>query len=336
MRVDLAENDDDETESDETDREETESERTKTWIPVRESDIDWDNGTWALDVYNYPHDDLPAFSENEHPQRSAGEMEPRLRGRSLRVRLARYYIHYLMQARYFGFTTVPYRFLEESLTPDRILERPWISSSKFRLAEELDPRNSISSALRKLRNRAAHGRSGPSSGSVEGHRKVSLLLTMLLLDFIEREETEYLVEDDYVDPLREALNSRYERIEQVRGDLEPWNLVSDTGVEGLHAAVFIVWYYMEELIEGEKVLLSTETTRAVRKMGDLLIELRKGEVTACLPDRINIAARGGGLAVAREQDCITPFHDLSKGDVIRFRKESSAEEYDVVKDVWRV
>jgi len=52
-----------ETDGAETDSEETDSERTKTWIPVRESDIDWDNGTWVFDVFNYPHDDLPAFDE---------------------------------------------------------------------------------------------------------------------------------------------------------------------------------------------------------------------------------------------------------------------------------
>jgi hypothetical protein len=40
--------------------------------------------------------------------------------------------------------------------------------------------------------------------------------------------------------------------------------------------------------------------------------------------------------MAHEQDCITPFRDLSKGDVVRFHPESSADEYDVAKDVWKI
>jgi hypothetical protein len=324
-----------ESNDEEADNENTETWIPVTWIPVRESDIDSENGTWTFDVYNYPHD-LPDLDESGYPQCNAGIKKPRLRGRSLRVRLAKYYIRYLMQARYLDFTTVPHRFLEECLIPDRILESPWIKRSNFRLKEDLDLRNSIPSALRQLRNRASHGHTSPLSGSEEEYRKVSLLLMMLLLDFIEREEAECLPQENYVDQLRGALNSRYDQIDKLRDDLEPENLVSDTEVEWLHAAVFIVCYYTEELIEGEKVLLSAETTRAIRKMADLLLELKKGEVTACLPDRINIAVRSGGLAMTREQDCITPFHDLSEGDVVRFRQESGAEEFDVAKDVWRI
>ena len=239
-----------------------------------------------------------------------------------------------MQVRYFDFTTVPYRFLEEAFIPDRILESPWIARSNFRMAEELDLRNAIPSALHHFRNRAAHGHTNLSVGRQEEYRKVSLLLMMLLLDFIEREEVEYLSRENYVDQLRGALNSRYDRIEKLRVDLEPWNLVSDPEVDWSHAAVFISCYYVEKLTEEENTLLSKETIRVVQRMADLMLKLRRGKVTACLPDRINIAVRNGGLAMAHEQDCITPFDDLSKGDVVRFRQESGGEGYDLAKDVW--
>jgi hypothetical protein len=238
-----------------------------------------------------------------------------------------------MQARYFDFILVPYRFLEECLIPDRILESPWITKANFRLVEELDPRNGISSALRLLRNRAAHGYTNPSVGRQEEYRKVSLLIMLLLLDFIAREESEHLLQNDYVEQLREALNSRYGHIDKLRNDLKPWNLVSDIEVGWLHAAVFIACYYAEKLTEEEKVLLSAETTRAVRKMADLMVGLREGKVTARLPDQVNIAVRSGGLAVAHEQDCITPFHELSKGDSVRFRQENSGETHSIAKGV---
>ena len=307
---------------------------TQTWIPLDESNLGWDEGAWALDVFN-ARQDFPDFDRRGYPQRDAGEKQARIRGDTLRSRLSEYYVHYLMQARYFDFTYVPYRFLEECLIPDRLLSSPWITKLNFELSEELDTRNYISSALRLIRNRAAHGYAKPLSGSLEEYRLSSILSFLVLIDFISRSNSDTSILDVEVDDVREFLRKRYNHIYELKGELEAWGVVSDERIEWLDSVLFIFLDRIKKSSLDNSLMVSEVVSLCLQNLYKVRLS-NLGVVTASLPGKLHISDKNEGYIVARKDHCYTSIEKISKGDKVRFIDDRNSEGQRTAQDVRKI
>jgi hypothetical protein len=136
----------------------------------------WENGFLVKEGYN-----TVSTARAHDPHIPTGDAD-------LSILLGRLYRHYILDEKYYDFSSVPYELIESALTPVEVTQRFYNPELELidDITEEGGSRNQMARALQCLRNRKAHGHA-PRPHTLceqEDWRHASILAFLLLLDYI--------------------------------------------------------------------------------------------------------------------------------------------------------
>jgi hypothetical protein len=131
---------------------------------------------------------FPEFEVNGAPPKSSW---PKVVGADLVDRISEHYRHYILGMLFREYQSVPWEFLEATLTPDAVLDDPEVVNPRFYLSSVTDSiNNRYGDVFRHLRNRKVHGhtqhRAEDWTDPKRRHIRVTILLFLMFVNFIAR------------------------------------------------------------------------------------------------------------------------------------------------------
>lgn len=272
------------------------------WRSTPVFEIAWAAGGGKTTVYNSPVTSWPP----EAQRTSGGQQPPKLKGKRLQVTLADHYRHYIEDANYYDYASVPWEIIEGSLIPDKFLDSPFNSNPQFSLEPGLSAKNHVAELLRHIRNKKTHGQARPPSGAAEfaEYRFAALLAFMFFLDFLN---------DETVPPGRGAGRSLWElsaylrmRYPHLRNrsnkPLKPKFLTANRRVGWLDFVVYTACHSAQAATtpNGATSFLSEMTQDAVRELSGLLWRAFWVENRGRVPEGLKTGSRLAATVIAHD------------------------------------
>ena len=272
------------------------------WRSTPVFEIAWAAGGGKTTVYNSLVTSWPA----EAQRTSGGQQPPKLKGKRLQVTLADHYRHYIEDANYYDYASVPWEIIEGSLIPDKFLDSPFNSNPQFSLEPGLSPKNHVAELLRHIRNKKTHGQARTPSGAAEfgEYRLAALLAFMFFLDFLN---------DEAVAPGRGAggclvelsayLRMRYPHLRnRSNKPLKPRFLTANRRVGWLDFVVYTACHSAQAATtpDGATGFLSEMTQDAVRELSALLWREFWVENRDKVPEGLKAGSRLAATIVAHD------------------------------------
>jgi hypothetical protein len=242
------------------------------WRSTPVFEIAWSAAGGKTTVYN-----SPVTSWLPDAQRtSGGPQPPKLKGKRLQVTLADHYRHYIEDANYYDYASVPWESIEGSLIPDKFLDSPFNSNPQFSLEPGLSARNHVAELLRHIRNKKTHGQARSPSSSAEfvEYRRAALLAFMFFLDFLNDEAVAPgQGVDKSLGQLSAYIRMRYPHLRnRSNKPLKPKFLTADRRVGWLDFVVYTACHSAQAATTSDRAtsFLSERTQDAVRELSNLL------------------------------------------------------------------
>jgi hypothetical protein len=237
-------------------------------------EIAWPTGDGKTTVYNSPVTSWPSEAQRTF----GGLQQPKLKGKRLQATLADHYRHYIEDANYYDYASVPWEIIEGSLIPDKFLDSPFNSNPQFSLEPGLNARNHVVELLRHIRNKKTHGQAQSPSGSsdLRQYRLAALMAFMFFLDFLNNEA---VTSDQGISrslgELSAYLRMRYPHLRnRSKKPFKPRFLTADRRVSWLDFVSYTACYSAQAATspDGATRFLSEKTLGAVRELSSLLWE----------------------------------------------------------------
>jgi len=265
--------------------------------------ISWPSGDGKTTIYNSPVTSWPPAA-----QRIFGGLQPpKLKGKRLQVTLADHYRHYIEDANYYDYASVPWEVIEGSLIPDKFLDNPFNSNPQFSLEPDLSARNYVAELLRHIRNKKTHGQARSPSGSSEfrEYRLAALVAFMFFLDFLNNEA---VTSDQGISKslgeLSAYLRMRYPHLRnRSNKPLKPSVLTADRRVSWLDFVAYTACYSAQAATSPDRAtrFLSEKTQCAVRELSSLLWKEFWAENRSRIPVGLKAGSRLAATVLAHDK-----------------------------------
>lgn len=272
------------------------------WRSTPVFEIAWPAGGGRTTVYNSPVTSWPP----EAQRISGGPQPPKLKGKRLQVILAGHYQHYIEDANYYDYTSVPWEIIEGSLIPDKFLDSPFSSNPQFSLEPGLSARNHVVELLRHIRNKKTHGQARTPSGPTEfgGYRLAALLAFMFFLDFLNDEAAaQGRGVGKCLGALSAYLRMRYPHLRnRSNKPFKPKFLTADRRVGWLDFVAYTACHSAKAATtpDGATSFLSQRTQDVVQELSDHLWREFWAENRGRAPEGFKAGSRLGATVVAHD------------------------------------